>query len=211
MFNLIVILQTIKAYMEDLLPHAAQECNLFYIYNHSLLANTSVTMCGCSSSKSPAYIFPSPTLPTECLSSGLASSSSPFQQPIYSQTFGALKYTCVMDSKKQPNQDCMNTLAHICNPAYLGTDQYRIANCKNAVDTIFTKLNPLWQAVRRECGQWPYAGYTGDSSSEKCASANAQLRANVFYSQDAIFLGSFTSQFTESLRLGLWTNQALRG
>ena len=169
-------------------------------------------MCGCSSSTSTASIFPPRTIPAECLSSipsYIMYHPISDLRPIFSQSIGSLKFTCNTDFDESPRQDCLNTLAHLCNPSYLWNDEERISNCKNAVDTIFNGLNSYWQAVRSACGQWPYAGYTGNLSSSNCTSANAALRE--FYSGDSPFKSYSTFQLTESLSLGLWTNQALRG
>ena len=178
---------------------------------YSFLANTSVTLCGCSSTFSPAFIFPSPSTPGECLSSYPSPlPSTSIIRTRFSYEIDTLNFNCTLDFFNNPRQDCFNTLAYICNPTYLGTDPNRIANCKSSVDSVFN-LTPQWEAVRRECGQWPYAGYTGNLSSSNCEAANAALTEYANQWRDGPFRSYFTFQLTESLSLGLWTYQALRG
>ena len=52
---------------------------------------------------------------------------------------------------------------------------------------MFKEMNSNWQAVRRECGQWQWTdevktSFTGNSSSDGCATANSNLIANAVYS-----------------------------
>ena len=193
------------------LPHfAAQKCKQFKIYHSSYLLSTNITLCGCSSSHSPAFIFPPPSTPADCLSSGPATPLAKRTQT-FSQNIGDLKFTCNTDSNQNPYQDCLNAMAYICNPTYVGTNPERISNCKHAVDKISNGLNSQWQAVRKECGQWLYDGFRGDFSSVNCLSANAGLRANSYYVLSDGSSSFVTTQLTESVRLGLWNNQVLKG
>ena len=173
------------------------------------MSNTGITLCGCSSSQSPAFILPPPSTPAVCLSTGPA---SPLTKRIlaFSQNIGTLKFTCNTDVNKNPFQDCINAIVRICNPTFLGTNTNRISNCRKVVDTISNGLNIHWQKVRRDCGQWSYGGVRGDFSSSNCTSANDALRANAYYIEPDGRTEPITFQLTESIRLGLWNNQILR-
>lgn len=167
------------------------------------MTNTGITLCGCSSSKSPAFTFPSLSTPASCLSTGSASHVSK-KSLTFSQNIGQLKFTCNTDAKRNPFQDCLNSIAAVCNPSYIGNDPSRVSNCRNTIDTIADGLNSYWQDVRSECGQWSFKGRIGSSSG--CTDAVAALRANAYYVLPDGSKSYVTFQLTESLRVGLWQN-----
>ena len=69
----------------------------------SYASETSLTICGCATQGSPAFLFPPPGTPDACLATGPA---SPLQKrdQVFSQNIGSFKYTCTVDVYGNPNQ-----------------------------------------------------------------------------------------------------------
>jgi len=184
---------------------------------------TNVNICGCAAQFCPPAVFPPPETPDSCLASGIATTSlqkrtQVFSQAIDPQVIGSYKYTCSVvsdslqvDSIGNPNQDCLNMMAKICHPSYMGNDTARISGCKNSVNSMTRGMNPHWQNVRKACGQWKFTddGTIGSVTSESCASANIALQKYAYYILD----GTRTlvpSSLTDSINKGLWSNPALK-
>lgn len=172
-------------------------------------SNTSVTICGCSSIKSPAFIFPNASTPAACLSTGTATPLSKRTQT-FAQNLDGFRFTCNTDENRNPFQNCLNAMSYICNATYVKGNGTRIADCKKAVNTISDGLNNYWKDVRVKCGHWSYNNQKGDFSSPACADANVALRLNAFYILPDNTRSFVTFQLTESVRLGIWNNMDLR-
>jgi len=172
-------------------------------------SNTNLTICGCGTQGSPAFVFPPPETPAVCLATGPA---SPLQKrvEVFSQNIGSYRYTCNVDANGNPFQDCLNTQAKICNTTDMGTDPTRLSDCKNGVDKMALNMSTYWQAVRRECGQWAWTGFIGNKDSSNCAAANNNLIANAYY-VTPIGRVYVTSALTNSVNVGLWGNTKLKG
>ncbi len=170
--------------------------------------NTNVTICGCAVRGSPAVILPPSGTPDECLASGLATSLIKRTQ-IFSAPIGTYKYTCNLDSNNNPFQDCLNMMAKICHPSYMGNDTARISGCKSSVNSITGGMNSYWQDVRKACGQWSWNGAVGSVASTSCTSANIALQNNAYYIVGGI-LTKVPASLTTSINLGLWSNPALK-
>jgi hypothetical protein len=170
---------------------------------------TNVTICGCASAISPPAVFPPPETPEACLATGSATS---LRKRIltFSQVFGTYKFTCNVDSNLNPFQDCLNTMAQICNVTYIAGNPTRINDCKNGVDSMTGQMNIHWQNVRKACGQWPWYGTTGSVASTNCASASSALQQNAFYITSVGSINVPVS-LTDSINRGLWSNTVLAG
>jgi len=168
-------------------------------------ANTLVTLCGCATSGSPAFLFPPPSTSFACLSTGPATPLTK-RALVFTQNIGSLKFTCNTDTFGNPYQDCLNAQAAICNPSYISGNQDRINNCKSGVDTITRFLSSYWQDFRRSCGQWAFNGAVkGSSNSLSCTNANIALQRNSYYIlQDGTKI-PVPSELTESVIDGLWS------
>ena len=164
-------------------------------------------MCGCSSSKSPAFIYPPESTPAECLSSRPASRLVK-RTLAFSQNVGTLPFTCNTDTNQNPFQDCLNSMNFFCHRTYINTTE-RVIYCRYVVDTITNALNRHWKEVRKQCGQWSYDGVKGDFRSERCLNANTALRGNATYFLTDGSTAPVTFNLTETVRLGLWSNMAL--
>jgi hypothetical protein len=130
------------------------------------------------------------------------------QTLIFSQAIGGYKYNCHTDANKNPYSDCLNSIAKICNT----TDSWSSAkktNCQTGVNTVYGGLNSWWQAVRKECGQWPITlngkSYTGVYPSDNCNSANINLIKNAFYTRLDGSKVKIDSTFTNYQNAGLWS------
>jgi len=183
-----------------------------YCSTEVFASNTSLTICGCATKGSPAVLFPPPGTPDACLATGPA---SPLQKrdQVFSQNIGSFRYTCNVDANGNPFQDCLNTQAKICNTTDMGTDATRLSDCKNGVDKMALNMSTYWQAVRRECGQWPWIdGFTGNKTSSGCVTANYNLTRNAYYIvPDPPTKVYVTSALTDSVNVGLWGNTKLKG
>jgi hypothetical protein len=175
---------------------------------------TNLTICGCASAISPPVVFPPPETPDACLATGSATSlrkrSLTFSQVIDPKVIESYQYTCHVVIKSlevgqdgNPNQDCFNMMAKICHPNYLGNDDTRIQFCKASVDKMVKSMNPWWQKVRKECGQWPWEGTIGNPNSASCASANLELQKNAYYAEDDT-ITLLPAALTDSINRGLW-------
>jgi len=163
--------------------------------------------------------FPPLGAPDECLASGPATSLLKRTQ-IFSAPIGSYKYTCNLDSNGNPYQDCLNTMAKICHPDFLGTNTTRITFCKDKVNSMVVSttqpMNRFWQNVRKECGQWKWTdGTIGNIDSTKCIDANLELQKNAYYvapNEDGTGTVKIPvpSALTESISKGLWRNPALK-
>jgi len=173
-------------------------------------SNTNLTICGCGTQGSPAFVFPPPETPAVCLATGPA---SPLQKrvEVFSQNIGSYRYTCNVDANGNPFQDCLNTQAKICNTTDMGTDPTRLSDCKNGVDKMAQGMSTWWQAVRKECGQWAWNGFTGNVASSNCASANSKLAQNAYYIGLDGSRTYVTSALTDSVNIALWGNTKFNG
>ena len=185
------------------------ECN-FYIPTSSFADGTDIVLCGCSSSTSPAIRFPAYNTPLSCLQSTTASSLVR-RTLVFSSEIGTLIFTCtiVNDQFKNPHQDCINTMTAFCNPTYIGNDATRRTTCRTAVDDMVKGMGPLWNDVRRECGQWPFNGVRS-TSPEACVTANNNLMRDSYYvgtDGTRIYVGR---PLIDSLNQFLWGNTALK-
>jgi len=115
-------------------------------------SDTSVIICGCSSGISTPVLFPPSETSEECLATGSETSLRKRTQ-VFSAMMGYYKFTCHLDENNNPFQDCLNTMARICHPKYMGKDSTRIDACKDNVNSLTLKMNPWWQNVRKACGQ----------------------------------------------------------
>jgi hypothetical protein len=69
-------------------------------------------------------------------------------------------------------------------------------------------LSPLWQNVRKNCGQWSFDGRIGSVSSTDCLNANEALKTAYYILPD----GSkqyVDAPFIDSVNAGLWGNTAV--
>jgi len=175
-------------------------------YSKVVITNTSVTLCGCSSKKSPASRFPPAGTSLECLSTGPATPLAK-RALVFSQNIGALKYTCNSDKDGgNPYQDCLNAQGAICHTDYIGTNSTRLDDCKKGVDQMTKGLSSYWQDVRKSCGQWSFAGAAkGLSTSSNCINANSALQKYAFYTLDDGTKLPVTSILTDSVISGLWS------
>jgi hypothetical protein len=73
---------------------------------------------------------------------------------VWSQVIGNRIFTCNTDANKRPYNDCLNSMANICNTDDPTWDSTKKANCQTGVNTMFGMMNTYWQAVRRDCGRW---------------------------------------------------------
>ena len=200
---------TIQGWQDHSLLYARQKCNIIDYWSYRALSLTNVTLCGCSSSVSPAFVFPPDSTPKECLSTGPATPLSK-RTLTFSQNLDGLRFTCYKDRQGNPFQDCLNSMNYICRPGYIASDPAtRIPFCRNAVDNITNSLNEHWQKVRRACGQWSWKEFKGNFSSPECQTANSNLRDQAYYVLPDNTWSYVTVQLTESVRLGLWNNAVL--
>jgi len=172
--------------------------------------SSGVFICGCASASSPASLFPPPGTKEACLATGPA---TPLQRrtEIFSQNIGSFRFTCNVDDNLNPFQDCFNTQARICNPTYMGFNATRLRDYKNGVDQMVEKMSSLWQAVRKQCGQWAWIdGFRGNKDSAYCDKANSDLINKAYYVADGSKI-YVTSALTESVKAGLWSNTQLKG
>jgi len=172
------------------------------------LFETNVMICGCASKLSPPVLFPPPETPDSCLATGSATSLQK-RTLNFAAEIGSYKYTCNLDLNNNPYQDCLNTMAKICHPEYLGTNSTRISGCKNSVNSITGGMNSYWQDVRKACGQWSWNGAVGSVTSTSCTSANIALQNNAYYIVGGI-LTKVPASLTDSINKGLWSNPALK-
>ena len=119
-------------------------------------------------------------------------------------------FTCHKDFQGNPFQDCLNSMAAFCRPNNIEGNFDRISTCKAAVDNITLTLNPNWQRVRRDCGQWTFGRIRPLFSSDSCANANDALRATSYYVLSDGSIVYVTRQLTDSVKVGLWDNAELR-
>jgi hypothetical protein len=131
---------------------------------------------------------------------------------VFSQEIGGYRYICNVDTNKNPFADCTNSIAKICNttdPTW-SSDSTKKDNCRNVVNTMFGQMNTYWQAVRRECGRWPFIqndiSYTGSPSSSTCATANTDLIEKAFYVLTDGTITSVHKGLPDSLMRQLWGN-----
>jgi len=171
---------------------------------------TKVTVCGCASKTSASTVWPPPDTTDECLATGPAPT---LQKRVlaFSLVIGSYSYTCNVDGNGNPFQDCLNCQAKICHPNYMGTNTTLFSECKRGVDEISKALSTYWQAVRRECGQWAWNGFTGNVASSNCASANSKLAQNAYYIGSDGSRTYVSSSLTDSVNANLWGNTKLNG
>ena len=180
---------------------------------HSFGSMTNIIICGCVSQSTVPSIFPPKGTPDACLSSGSALSLEKRAQ-VFSQTIGSYKYTCNTDANLNPYADCLNSMAKICNSSDTAT--FSKSLCQNGVNQMFGNMSTYWQKVRKECGQWSWYGVTGNKDDPDCASANTALENNAnylvwnpqtyVYDRSNVFFG-----LTDSIKVRLWSNTALKG
>jgi len=182
---------------------------------------SNVTICGCTAKTTSAAVFPPPGTSSECLASGPASSMRK-RTLTFSENFRwdyeSKRFTCTIDLRGNPSQDCLNTMAQFCHPTYMGNNFDRIKFCRASVDSMFnpqdTTLRPMntyWQDVRKACGPWMLTdGTVGSVTSASCTSANLALQANAYYIVEGVAIKIPASLIT-SINIGLWSNPALKG
>jgi len=107
-------------------------------------------------------------------------------------------FSCHTDLESNPYVDCLNTQAKLCSNTYMGNDATLISGCKTSVNAMVAELSPWWQNVRKECGQWPWQGYTGNYTSQQCINANSDLIKNGYYVKSDGTKSPVTSAFTDS-------------
>ncbi len=154
--------------------------------NHSIATNTSLSaICGCVASSNIPILMPnSDMVSMACLS---VSNSDGFW------------FDCKFDAKKNPMQDCLNSLGFFCGKAHIQGSSSRIQGCKERIDDYFSQMGPLWIAWRRECGKWPWTdGYTGNVTSPLCAAAENNVKTISGY-----------SLIVDSMKPYLWYNEHL--
>jgi len=167
------------------------------------VSGTGATICGCAAASNPPATFPPPGTPDACLATSYTGSTLSKRILAFSQVIGSFKYTCNTDSNKNPNANCLNTMAKICNPSDSSFDK---TNCQNGVNEMFGMMNTHWQAVRKECGQWKWTDQSiGNNASSNCASANANLIANAFYTRQDGVQVPVDSGITKSTNERLWS------
>ena len=167
-------------------------------------SDTSITLCGCSTSKSPAFKFPPAGTDLACLSTGPATPLTKRIQ-VFSQNIGDLKFTCNNDALGNPYQDCLNAQAALCNPTYISRKSTRKTQCRNAVDTMTRGLSSVWQNVRKSCGQWSFDGLIGSVNSQNCINANHALKSAFYILPDGN-RQYVADPFIDSVNEGLWGN-----
>ena len=130
----------------------------------------------------------------------------------YSVQIGNKLHRCIGDAKLNPYADCTNTIAALCNttdPTW-SSDSTKKTKCRNGVNDMFGLMNTYWQAVRRECGRWPFIqngiSYTGSPSSGTCATANTNLIGKAFYPLTDGTVLPVHKGLTDSLMKQLWGN-----
>jgi len=175
-----------------------------------MTTGTNVTVCGCASQYSTPGIFSLQSL--ECAAS---STGSPLQKRAlaFSMVIESSKLTCsTSETNGNPYQDCLNAVGAICNPSYMGSNATRVSYCKDGTNKISQVLSPLWQAVRRECGQWRWTdGFIGNKASSGCVTANSNLIKYAYYMSPEGTKVYVTSSLTNSLMANLWSNTKLNG
>lgn len=127
----------------------------------------------------------------------------------FSENVNDLKFTCHVDGNNNPFQDCLNAMAYFCHPDTIADHPSNPNRCKKAVDDMVGFMNPVWQNVRIECGQWPWNGYKGNVTSDECTAANAALHIGAQYVAADGFITRPTLQLTDSVNARLWSNTAL--
>jgi len=175
--------------------------------NMSVVAyGSSITICGCVCSSTPAFIFPPPETPLACLATGPASPLVK-RASVFTTPFNGYQLTCNVDEAKNPYQNCMNTLVVLCNSTYIIGNSARITTCKTSIDQIFFQLNSTtWQPLPLACAPWK----NGLPASSACTNANNVLIASAYY-VTSFGNVSITSALTESIKQNLWSNPALIG
>lgn len=168
-----------------------------------------MTLCGCASKVTPAFVFPAPSTQIACIRSGNRAPLSKRVQ-VFVESLGTSTFTCNTDEFDNPYQDCINSMAVFCNATYIGSDLRRIQKCKSVVDSVALQLNSYWRDVRKFCGQWPWNGYTGSSSSPSCSIATSELQSKAYY-KTAGGRVYVSADMTRSIRVGLWDNAHLSG
>ena len=167
-------------------------------------SDTSITLCGCSTSKSPAFKFPPAGTDLACLSTGPATPLTKRIQ-VFSQNIGDLKFTCNNDALGNPYQDCLNAQGALCNPTYIFGNSTRKTQCRDAVDTMTRGLSSVWQNVRKSCGQWSFDGLIGSVNSQNCINANHALKSAFYILPDGN-RQYVDAPFIDSVNEGLWRN-----
>lgn len=170
---------------------------------------TGVIICGCSSSRSPASLFPPPKTRAASLYPSDDSTSKEKRAFVFST--GIQRVTCNVDDLGNPYQDCMNALFVICHPDELEKDSTRISLCKSAVNQVTASMNTYWSKFRRQCGQWKSTdGYIGDAKSWYCYWAALALQNNAYYQKPDGQKINVSSMMTDSIIYGLFLNKYLK-
>ncbi len=163
---------------------------------------TNITFCGCAATEGPPSLFPLPGTSLSCLATGSASPLVKRSQ-VFVIALQGFKFTCNVDAQKNPFQDCLNNMAAICTPSYVGKNPTRISGCKTSIDQMFSRMNPRWQAVLQSCALWK-----ARSSASACNTANNNLIAFASYNTPDGPV-KISSSLTESFKPKLWNNRAL--
>ena len=102
----------------------------------------------------------------------------------------------------------MNAQRAFCDPTYILGNSTRKTACRNAVDTMTKGLSPVWQTVRKNCGQWSFDDLIGSVNSQNCINANNALKS-AFYILPDNSKQYVDAPFIDSVNTGLWGNPAL--
>jgi len=175
---------------------------------YTKITNTDLTICGCPAKRTPPTTYPPADISEDCLASGTALTLEKRYIGYY-QVIGEYVFTCTTDANKNPYMDCLNSMAEICNPT---ASTFSKTTCQTGVDQMTGQMNPLWQSVRRECGQWRWTdSLIGNPTSTACATANSNLRNNAYYTLEDGSKVSVTLDLIESINTRLWSQTALKG
>jgi len=171
--------------------------------------NTGVIICGCVAAFTPPTLFPPAGTPAACLAYASALTLAK-RTEIFSLTLAGYKFACHVDTNKNPYADCTNSMAALCNtsdPTW-SSDAVKRGRCRTAVNDMYGNMNPWWQAVRKNCGQWPFIlngiTSTGVYPSSACTTANDNLIRNAVYNRLDGSTVKIDSSFTNSQNAGLW-------
>jgi len=194
---------------KDLSGNIEPKCGL-EVYS----SETGVVICGCASKKSPPSSYPADNTPESCLASEMHNETSSLvkRSQVFSQSFGSRKYmfTCNLETGTlNPFQDCLNTIVRVCSPTYTNYRSEGIQICKDAVDALSSTMNPLWQAVRKDCGQWQWKDSYKVLSLGSCDKSFAVLLKNAYYIFPDPITGrlqklTLSKEFAQSVKAGLW-------
>jgi len=165
--------------------------------------NTRISICGCAAVNATPSIFPPSTIDKACLATNVATTLVKRTQ-VYTLPVDTLKLTCNVDDLGNPFQDCLNTMAILCNISYVTGYPDRKTTCKNAIDIMAGNMSQVWRNVPANCAVWKGKS----SASPECTAANNDLIARANYTSP-IGKMKITSSLTQSMITNLWSNTNL--